>query len=53
MAIACFLLFTTPPFPPFPDRKVPRFLLRIALLTLFCEACPYLAMIASLSAMYH
>jgi hypothetical protein len=25
MAIACLRLFTVPPFPPFPDFRVPRF----------------------------
>jgi hypothetical protein len=43
IAIACFLLFTLPPFPPFPDRKVPLFLRRIALLTDLPAALPYLA----------
>jgi hypothetical protein len=43
MAIACFLLFTAPPFPPLPDRKVPRFLRRIALRTVLAAAFPYLA----------
>ena len=47
MAIACFLLLTTPPFPPLPDRNVPRFRRRIALLTVLLAARPYLAMIAS------
>jgi hypothetical protein len=47
MAIACFLLFTMPPFPPFPDRKVPFFLRRIALLTVLLAARPYLGIIAS------
>jgi hypothetical protein len=47
MAIACFLLFTTPPFPPFPDRNVPSFLRRITLLTDLLAARPYPAMIAS------
>ena len=47
MAIACFLLFTTPPFPPFPDRNVPCFLRRIALLTVLLAVRPYLAIIAS------
>src|SRR5205809_1942431 len=31
--MACLRLFTLPPFPPFPLRSVPRFLLRIALAT--------------------
>jgi len=48
MAMACFLLFTTPPLPPFPDRSVPCFLRRIALLTVLPAALPYLAIIASL-----
>jgi hypothetical protein len=43
IAIACFLLLTTPPLPPFPDRKVPCFLRRIALLTVLLAARPYLA----------
>lgn len=30
IAIACFRLFTLPPFPPFPLRNVPRFRRRIA-----------------------
>jgi hypothetical protein len=47
MAIACFLLLTAPPFPPLPDRNVPRFLRRIALLTVLLAARPYLAIIAS------
>lgn len=33
MAIACLRLFTFPPFPPLPDRRVPFFLRRIALAT--------------------
>jgi hypothetical protein len=48
MAIACFLLFTVPPFPPFPDFKVPLFLRRIALRTDFCADLPYLAITFSL-----
>ena len=47
IAIACFLLLTTPPFPPLPDRNVPRFLRRIALLTVLLAARPYLAMVTS------
>lgn len=35
MAIACLRLFTLPPFPPGPDFRVPRFLRRIALATVF------------------
>ena len=38
MAIACLRLFTRPPF---PERKVSRFLRRIALSTLFPAAFPY------------
>jgi hypothetical protein len=44
IAMACFLLFTLPPFPPFPDRKVPLFLRCIALFTDLPAAFPYLAM---------
>src|ERR1700722_6397164 len=44
MAIACFLLFTVPPLPPFPDLSVPLFSRCIALLTLLPAAFPYLAM---------
>jgi hypothetical protein len=40
MAIACFRLFTLPPFPPGPDRRVPFFLRRIALSTRFDAALP-------------
>jgi hypothetical protein len=35
MAMACFLLFTRPALPRLPDRRVPRFLRRMALRTLF------------------
>jgi hypothetical protein len=35
IAMACFLLFTRPPFPALPDRKVPFFLRCIALFTDF------------------
>lgn len=41
IAIACLRLFTFPPLPPGPDRRVPRFFLRIALATLFPAAFPY------------
>jgi len=34
MAIACLRLFTLPPLPPLPERKVPLFFRRIALATL-------------------
>jgi hypothetical protein len=50
MAIACFLLFTTPPFPPLPDRSVPFFSLCNALSTDFFEAAPYLAISSPVSA---
>jgi len=43
IAIACFLLFTRPPFPPLPDRSVPVFFRCKALLTDFFEALPYFA----------
>jgi hypothetical protein len=46
MAMACFLLFTAPPFPPLPERKVPRFLRRIAFRTIFPAVFPYLAIAA-------
>jgi hypothetical protein len=42
MAIACFRLFTRPPFPRFPERSVPRFLRRMALRTVLAAALPYL-----------
>ena len=42
IAIACFRLFTVPPFPPGPDFSVPRFLRRIALATFLLAARPYL-----------
>jgi hypothetical protein len=45
--MACLRLFTRPPFPPFPERKVPFFLRRIALLTDFLDARPYLAISTS------
>jgi hypothetical protein len=41
MAIACLRLVTFPPFPPLPERNVPRFSLRMALSTLFDAALPY------------
>jgi hypothetical protein len=43
IAIACLRLFTVPPFPPFPDFKVPRFSRCTALFTLLPAAFPYLA----------
>jgi hypothetical protein len=42
MAMACFLLFTLPPLPPRPERKVPFFLRRMALATVFPAPLPYL-----------
>ena len=42
MAIACFLLFTLPPLPPRPERKVPFFLRRMALATVFPAPLLYL-----------
>jgi hypothetical protein len=41
MAMACLRLLTLPPFPPGPDRKLPRFDLRTALATVFPAAFPY------------
>src|ERR1700735_5267 len=41
MAIACFREVTFPPFPPLPDRSVPRFSRCIALFTLSAAAFPY------------
>lgn len=35
-------LFTRPPLPPFPERRVPLFLRRIALATVLPAAFPYL-----------
>ena len=43
MAMACFRLFTLPPFPPRPDFSVPLFLRCMALFTLLLAALPYLA----------
>jgi hypothetical protein len=45
MAIACFLFFTRPPLPAFPERKVPCFFLRIALSTDLAAAFPYFAIL--------
>lgn len=44
IAIACFRLFTVPPFPPRPDLRVPLFFRRIALATVFRGALPYLVL---------
>lgn len=41
IAIACSLLLTGPPFPPLPDRRVPRFCRRTALATVLLAASPY------------
>jgi len=43
MAMACFLLFTAPPLPPFPERSLPLFSRSIALFTLLLAAFPYFA----------
>jgi hypothetical protein len=40
IAMACSRLFTFPPRPPGPLRKVPRFLLRMALSTRLLAALP-------------
>ena len=42
IAIACFRLFTFPPFPPRPERRLPRFFRRIALATVFPALLLYL-----------
>lgn len=42
MAMACLRLFTRPPLPPLPERRVPRFLLRMALATVLLAPLPYL-----------
>ncbi|HEY2461312.1 MAG TPA: hypothetical protein VGI16_10900 [Candidatus Acidoferrum sp.] len=49
IAIACFRLFTVPPFPCLPDFSVPCFFRRIALPTDLLAAFPYRAMAFSLS----
>jgi hypothetical protein len=41
IAIACFRLFTVPPFPPFPDFNGPFLRRRIALATRFDAERPY------------
>src|ERR1700724_2346478 len=41
IAIACFRLFTVPPFPPGPDFSVPLFFRCIAFFTLLPAAFPY------------
>jgi hypothetical protein len=42
MAMACLRLFTLPPLPPRPERKVPRFRRRIALSTVLLAPLLYL-----------
>src|SRR5579863_4457600 len=42
IAIACLRLFTAPPLPPFPERRVPFFSRRTALSTALLAALPYL-----------
>ena len=42
MAIACLRLFTVPPLPALPERRVPFFSRRIALATDLLAAAPYL-----------
>jgi hypothetical protein len=42
MAMACLRLFTLPPLPPGPERRVPRFLRRIALATVLLAPLLYL-----------
>lgn len=42
IAIACFRIVTLPPFPPLPERRVPRFSRRMALATDVLAALPYL-----------
>ncbi len=41
IATACFRLFTFPPLPLFPERRVPLFSRRIALATVLLAALPY------------
>ena len=41
IAIACLRLFTLPPLPPLPRRRVPRFRRRIVLSTFLPAALPY------------
>jgi hypothetical protein len=42
MAMDCLRLFTRPPLPPLPERRVPRFLLRMALATVLPAPLLYL-----------
>jgi len=42
MAMACLRLFTRPPLPALPERRVPRFLLRMALATVLPAPLLYL-----------
>src|ERR1700722_7826136 len=50
IAIACLRLFTVPPLPPFPERRVPFFSRRTALSTDFPAAFPYLRLLNFLCA---
>jgi len=45
IAIACSRLFTMPPLPPFPERRVPFFSRRTALSTDLPAALPYLRLL--------
>ena len=45
IAIACLRLFTAPPLPPFPERRVPFFSRRTALSTDLPAALPYLRLL--------
>jgi hypothetical protein len=45
IAIACLRLFTAPPVPPFPERRVPFFSRRTALSTDLPAALPYLRLL--------
>lgn len=40
--MACLRLFTIPPLPPLPERRVPRFLRRMALATVWLAPRLYL-----------
>jgi hypothetical protein len=51
IAIACFRLFTLPPFPPLPLFSVPFFRFFIALSTLLPAAFPYFRVLFFLVAM--
>ncbi len=49
MAMTCFRFLTRPPLPALPERNVPCLLRRIALLTDFPTALPYLGIVASMA----